>query len=61
MHVDADLLSTAPEGARVDGRARVLRRTRSTAFVEGHLYLGEEPILRTAGVVRLGPPVTEDG
>ena len=53
MHVDADLLASAPEGALVRGAARVLRQTKSTAFVEGHLHHGEEMILRASGVVRL--------
>jgi uncharacterized protein (TIGR00369 family) len=53
MHVDADLLASAPEGALVRGRARILRQTKSTAFVEGHLHHGEEMILRASGVVRL--------
>ena len=54
MHVDADLIATAREGDRVDGRARVLRQTRSTAFVEGHLHVADDLIMRTSGVVRLG-------
>lgn len=53
MHVDADLLASAPEGALVRGRARILRQTKSTAFVEGHLHHGEEMILRASAVVRL--------
>lgn len=38
MHVDADLLASAPRGALVTGRARILRQTGSSAFVEAHLY-----------------------
>ena len=38
MHVDADLLASAPSGALVTGRARILRQTGSSAFVEAHLY-----------------------
>jgi uncharacterized protein (TIGR00369 family) len=53
MHVDADLMAAAPEGALVRGRARVLRETRSTAFLEGHLFHGEDMVLRASGVVRL--------
>lgn len=53
MHVDADLMASAPEGALVRGRARVLRQTKSTAFLEGHLYDGDDLILRASGVVRL--------
>ena len=53
MHVDADLLASAPEGALLRGRARVLRQTRSTAFLEGHLHLDEAPVLRASAVMRL--------
>lgn len=53
MHVDADLMAGAPEGALVRGSARVLRQTKSTAFLEGHLHQGDEMILRASGLVRL--------
>lgn len=61
MHVDADLLASAPEGALVRGRARVLRQTKSTAFVEGHLHHEEAIMLRASGVVRLLAEVPADG
>lgn len=53
MHVDADFLASAPAGALLEGRARMLRQTRSTAFVEAHLCVSEEPVLRASGVIRL--------
>jgi uncharacterized protein (TIGR00369 family) len=53
MHVDADLLAAAPAGALIRGRARVLRQTRSTAFLEGHLLVDGAPVLRAAAVMRL--------
>jgi uncharacterized protein (TIGR00369 family) len=53
MHVDADLLASAPRDALVRGRARVLRQTRSTAFLEGHLFHEHACILRASGLVRL--------
>lgn len=66
MHVDADLLASAPGGALVRGRARILRQTGSTAFVEAHLHAvaasdagadsetdPDTLVLRCSGVVRL--------
>lgn len=56
VHMSVDYLAPAPLGAWVEGRARVLRRTRRMIFVDGLLDVAGEPVLRASGVFRLGPP-----
>jgi uncharacterized protein (TIGR00369 family) len=55
MHIDADLIGNVGVGHLVRGRARILRQTRSTAFVEAHLHgdQSDAVILRASGLVRL--------
>ncbi|HSG92011.1 MAG TPA: PaaI family thioesterase [Pseudomonadales bacterium] len=55
MHIDADLMGNVGSGQLVRARARILRQTRSTAFVEAHLHGdgAEAPLLRASGLVRL--------
>ena len=53
MHVDADFLDAAPAGTVLQGEARVLRATRSTAFLEGHWHGEDRQVMRVSGMVRL--------
>jgi uncharacterized protein (TIGR00369 family) len=53
MHVNADFLDAAPAGTVLYGEGRVLRATRSTAFLEGHWFGEGRPVLRVSGLVRL--------
>lgn len=59
MHVDADLLASAPCGSLVRGRARILRQTASTAFVEAHLHAAT--VREHAAPGRGMPPETGTG
>ncbi|MBA2933777.1 PaaI family thioesterase [Sphingomonas sp. CGMCC 1.13654] len=56
VHLGIDYLAPVPLGAWVEGRARVLRRTKRMIFADGILDVDGEPVLRASGVFRLGPP-----
>ena len=50
-----DYLGGAQLGAWIEGRGRVLRKTKRLVFSEAMLTVEGEPILRGSGVYRIGP------
>jgi uncharacterized protein (TIGR00369 family) len=49
----ADYVGMARRGDWIEGRARMIRQTRTLAFVEGGLSVGRRPVLNASGVFRL--------
>lgn len=56
VQMSLDYLGTAPLGAWVEGRGRVLRKTRRLVFADALLTIDGDPIMRGSGVFRIGPP-----
>ena len=54
VSLSADFLAPAMLGAWVEGRARVLRKTRNLVFVEALATADGVPILRTNGIFKIG-------
>lgn len=52
VSVNNDFLGPAPEGAWIEGRAEVLRVTRSFVFSQGLFTHEGNPILRTSGILK---------
>ena len=50
IQLDSHFLSAAKEGQRIEGVARLLRRTADVAFMEGELQAGGRMTMRASGV-----------
>lgn len=50
IQLDSHFLAAAKLGQRIDGTARLLRRTADLAFMEGELSAGGRPTMRASGV-----------
>lgn len=53
IRLNADFLAIARPGDWLEGRARVTRATRSVAFVEGDIRVGDRPVMKVTGVFKL--------
>lgn len=53
IRMNSDFLSSARPGEWLEGTARVTRATRSVAFCEAELFVGERPALKATGVFKL--------
>jgi uncharacterized protein (TIGR00369 family) len=47
-----DFLAPAPQGSWIEGRAQVLRVTKSLVFAQGLWSLGGTPVLRSSGILK---------
>lgn len=50
IQLDSHFVAAAKEGQRIEGIARVLRRTPELAFMEGELWSGGRMTMRASGV-----------
>ncbi len=50
IQLDSHFIAAAKEGARLEGRASIIRRTAELAFVEGELWSGGRQTMRASGV-----------
>jgi uncharacterized protein (TIGR00369 family) len=55
VSLQIDYLAPAALGSWVEGRAEVLRATRSLLFVQGVVTADGEPAARASGILKLGP------
>ncbi len=53
MSMSLDYLAAAPLGAWLESRVSVLRKSRTTGFVQAVIYDGETPVLRGNGIFRI--------
>tara|TARA_R110000824_G_scaffold155226_2_gene327635 strand:- start:52241 stop:52720 length:480 start_codon:yes stop_codon:yes gene_type:complete len=53
IRMNSDFLSSARPGEWLEGTARVTKATRSVAFCEAELYVGNRPVLKASGVFKL--------
>jgi uncharacterized protein (TIGR00369 family) len=53
IRMNSDFLSSARPGEWLEGTARVTRATRSVAFCEAELFVGERPVMKATGVFKL--------
>lgn len=53
VSLNCDFLAPAPLGSWIEGRAEVLKITRSLLFAQGLLTIDGEPVLRANGVFKL--------
>ena len=53
VRMNSDFLSSARPGEWLEGTARVIRATKSVAFCEAELFVGERPVLKASGVFKL--------
>ena len=51
--MNADFLSSARPGEWLEGTARVTKATRSVAFCEAELFVGERAVLKATGVFKI--------
>lgn len=59
VSLQTDFLASSPLGAWVDGKAEVLRTTRSLVFAQGLVYSDGKLIVRASGVFKLGRLITD--
>lgn len=52
VSLNTEFLDRVVEGDRVEATGRMLRRTRSLAFIQGVASVGERPVLAFSGVIR---------
>ncbi|MFT6775908.1 MAG: hypothetical protein ACJA1L_003631 [Paracoccaceae bacterium] len=50
IQLDSHFIAAAKEGQRMEGVARIIRRTEELAFVEGELFAGGRQTMRASGV-----------
>lgn len=50
IQLDSHFIAAAKEGQRIEGIAKVLRRTPDVAFMEGELWAGGRMTMRASGV-----------
>jgi len=53
IRMNSDFLSSARPGEWLEGTARVTRATRSVAFCEAELFVGDRPVMKATGVFKL--------
>lgn len=58
INLTADYLAPAPEGAWLEGRTEILRRTRNLIFAQCLIRADGEPVLRANGIMKV-PPETD--
>ncbi len=56
VSMTCDFLSPAAVGEWIEGTAELLQVTRSMAFVEADIRVGDRRVLRASGVLKLGAP-----
>lgn len=61
VSLQVDYLAPAPEGSWVEGRAELLRATRSLLFMQGTVNADGEPAARVSGILKLGQAMPELG
>ncbi len=49
VQLDNQFLSAARDGAWMEGRGEIVRRTRSLVFMTGRLWVDETPVLQSSG------------
>jgi acyl-coenzyme A thioesterase PaaI-like protein len=54
VSLQIDYLAPAPKGAWVEGRAQVLRSTRSLVFAQGLVTADGQTVARVSGVFKIG-------
>ncbi len=60
ISLQTDFLASAPLGSWVEGKADILRKTRSLVFTQGLVHADGTLILRTSGVFKLGALISDD-
>jgi uncharacterized protein (TIGR00369 family) len=58
INLQIDYLAPAPAGAWVEGRAQVLRATRTMVFAQGLVHADGEPVARASGIFKIGSAFT---
>jgi uncharacterized protein (TIGR00369 family) len=53
IRMNSDFLSSARPGEWLEGTARVTRATRSVAFCEAELFVGDRPVMKATGLFKL--------
>ena len=53
IRMNSDFLSSARPGEWLEGTARVTRATKSVAFCEAELYVGDRAVMKATGVFKL--------
>ncbi|MDX5366285.1 MAG: PaaI family thioesterase [Alphaproteobacteria bacterium] len=53
VRMNSDFLSSARPGDWLEGTARVTRATKSVAFCEAELFVGNRPVLKASGVFKI--------
>ncbi|MGV8996193.1 MAG: PaaI family thioesterase [Parvibaculaceae bacterium] len=53
IRMNSDFLSSARPGEWLEGTARVTKATRSVAFCEAELFVGDRPVMKATGVFKL--------
>lgn len=61
ISLQIDYLAPAPLGCWLEGRAEMLRVTRSLVFAQGLVTADGTPCARTSGVFKIGPAMPENG
>ena len=55
VSLQTDFLAPSPLGAWIEGKADVLRMTRTLLFMHGLVHADGKPVLRASGVFKIGP------
>lgn len=53
IRMNSDFLSSARPGEWLEGTARVTKATKSVAFCEAELFVGNRPVMKATGVFKL--------
>ena len=59
ISLQTDFLASAPLGSWVEGKADILRKTRSMVFTQGLVHADATLILRSSGVFKLGALISD--
>jgi uncharacterized protein (TIGR00369 family) len=55
VSLQMDFLAPSPLGAWIEGKADILRMTRTLIFTQGLVHADGKPVLRASGVFKIGP------
>lgn len=55
INLQLDYLAPAPLGAWVEGRAQLLRQTRSLVFAQALVHADETAVVRASAILKIGP------
>jgi uncharacterized protein (TIGR00369 family) len=59
VNLTGDFLAPAPFGSWVEGRTQVLRTTRNLIFAQALVEADGVPVLRTSGILKIGPEMKD--